>query len=110
MNGEGISDEQVQEALDAAVEYAVSRTGDAEGESALVRNAAATLAHADLLDIVFPRDATSSAEDNGSLAMRQNANRAISAYLEARADKDQDGAPDVQTPPAGYVTTLEVPY
>lgn len=102
MNGEGISDPQVQEAIDAAVEYVSTRTGDEAGDSALARNAAATLAHADLLDIVFPRDATD--RDNGSLAMRQNAERALTAYLDARRDTDQDGQPDV--PPA-YVTALE---
>jgi len=103
LDGEGVSDEQVQEAIDAAVDYVAALTGDESGESALARQAAASLAHADLLDVVFPRDARDDTAQ--AVILRENAQRALAAYAEANPKPPEPEKPLTATPP-GYVTEL----
>lgn len=103
LDGEGVSDLQLLEAVEAAVEYVAAITGDTVGEGAVARNAAAKLAHADALDIVYPRDARSTNAE--SVILRQNAESLLSRYLVAT--KDTDGDISTTDVPDGYVSTLE---
>ncbi len=83
LDGEGISDDELSEAIGAARDYVVSLTGDVSGVSAVTRNAVAKLAHADALDIVFPRDVRST--DAASVILRQNAEAILKRHLDAAA-------------------------
>jgi hypothetical protein len=88
LDGEGISNSEIDEAIASAVEYVVELTNDANGDSAVSKNAVAKFAHADVLDLVFPRDARD--RDSASVIMRENAELILSRYLEAKADPDDD--------------------
>lgn len=89
LDGEGLSDSEVQEAIDAAVEEIVGQTGDTTGESAIVRGAVINLAMADLFDTkIYPQDARRPGTE--SSALRQSVDRALTAYLKIKTDVDQD--------------------
>lgn len=88
VDGQGISDSEIGEALASAIEYVAELTGDVEGASAVSRGAAADFAHADLLDIIYPRDARST--NAASVILRQNAEALLSRYLKAKADNDNN--------------------
>lgn len=92
LDGQGVSTEQVEEAIQAAVEYVSTVTGDESGDSALARQAAASYAHADLLDIVFPRDARE--RDSESTTLRRNAERALAGFARAHPESDDDHSKD----------------
>ena len=98
LNGRGVSTAQVQEALESAVEEVAAVTGDTTGKGANARKAVANYAHADLLDIVFPRDARE--RDSESTVLRQNAERALAAHARAHPDPAPDLSRDEV--PDGY--------
>ncbi|MDP9439802.1 MAG: hypothetical protein M3P49_13855 [Actinomycetota bacterium] len=97
-NGRGISPAQVKEALESAIEEVAALTGDTAGAGANARKAVANYAHADLLDIVFPRDARE--RDSESTVLRQNAERALAAHARAHPDPAPDLSRDEV--PDGY--------
>jgi hypothetical protein len=88
LDGEGVSDDEIDEAIASAVEYVAALTGDTDGEGAVARAAVAQLAHADVLDIIYPRDARST--DAQSVIMRQNVESMLKRYFEALADDDSN--------------------
>lgn len=80
LDGQGLSTEQIQLRIDAAIEEIVGRTGDTEGESALLRQAVINLATAELFDtIIYPQDARRPGTESSSL--RASAQRDIATYL-----------------------------
>lgn len=89
LDGEGLSPEQIQESIDAAVEYVVGLTGHSEGTSPMLRKAVLDHAMADLEDtLIYPQDAHRAGTE--SSALWKSVERAIDAYLKIKTDEDQD--------------------
>ena len=88
--GSGIEDEEIDLAIEAAVERVAGLTGDTSGASALTRSAAADIAEAKILDIIMPRDARD--RESSQSVLRQAAADAIASYLDIERNKkgDQD--------------------
>ncbi len=86
--GEGLSDDELNLFIESAVEKVKGLTGDEDGFSALARSAAANLAEAKALDIIFPHDARS--EGTIQAALRASAGEDISHYLEIKRNNDND--------------------
>ena len=100
LDGDGVSLDQVQEAIDSAVEEVAGITFDTDGTSALARQAVVNLALAELFDtVIYPGDARRPGSE--SSALRASATRALAAFEKIKADADKDGRPD---PPVAYVS------
>lgn len=97
LSGEGVTDSEIEQAIEAAVEYVEAMGGEGAVGSALCRAAVSDYAHASCLDIIFPRDARD--RDSGAVTLRENAAAALFRYREIREAKDSgtepDGVPDI---------------
>lgn len=98
-DGEGISDAEIQEAIDAAVAYVVVLTDDPAGSDGVAREAVADMAFGKIMDLVFPRDAREPV--SVGTRMRQDAIKNLNAYLKAKAESDSD--PSTPNVPVIYV-------
>lgn len=81
--GDGVSDDLIEEAIDAAIQQVVIVTADPTGEQALGRLAVSKYALADLLETIFPRDARSflgREEDSDANTLRIAGDRALAAF------------------------------
>ncbi len=105
--GQGITDEEVQEAIDSAIEEVSGVTDDSTGESALTRQAVASLAQADCLDIIFPRDARTPEAEQGVL--RLSAERKLLRFLDNKRNKEGDQDVTTGDVPSVKVRTFRIP-
>lgn len=104
-DGEGLSEEEIRESIDAAVAEVVGLTGDANGESPLLKRAVINQAMADLFDtLIYPQDARRPGTESSSL--RASAQRDIDTYLRIKTDVDQD--PLTIDSSTGYI--IEAPF
>lgn len=88
-DGEGLSSQEIQESIDAAVAEVVGLTGDTDGASPLLKRAVINQAMADLFDtLIYPQDARRPGTESSSL--RASAQRDIDTYLRIKTDVDQD--------------------
>lgn len=103
--GSGVTDAQIDEAIESAVEEVTGATGDANGDSAMTRQAAASMAQADILDIIFPRDARR--EGSASTSLRVAAEGKLGRYLQIQMNKAGDNDPTTIDVPAAYINVVE---
>lgn len=89
LEGEGLAPEEIQEAIDAAVEDVSEQTGDTTGVSARLRQAVINLTMAELFDTkLYPQDARRPGTDSSSF--RDSAARDIASYIKTHTDVDED--------------------
>lgn len=89
LDGEGLAPQEIQEAIDAAVEDVAGQTGDTDGVSALLRQAVINMAMAELFDTkIYPQDARRPGSESSSL--RDSAAKGVAAYLKIKTDADDD--------------------
>lgn len=88
VEGDGISDAEIAEAIGSAIEEVVGILGSSAESSVLAQSAVASLAHADVLDIIFPRDAREPGSE--ATSYRLAAERKIARYLEIHQQQDDD--------------------
>jgi hypothetical protein len=102
VGGDGVTTEEVEEAVASATEYVEALCGDGASTSALCRSAVAGYAQAALLDIIFPRDARD--RDSQSVILRQNADASLARYRDIRESEESGG--DFDDVPDGYVGVM----
>lgn len=90
LEGQGVSDAEIDDAISAANAYVSALTGDTAGTGAVPRSAAAKLAQADVLDIIYPRDTRDTTAMQ--VILRQNAEEVLKRYLSVD-DDPVTGAP-----------------
>lgn len=104
LEAQGVSESEVGQSIASAIEFVVARTGDVEGESAMLRDAVGKLSYADIWEIIFGLDVR--ATDSTAVVLRKQADLLIMRYLEWKADVDQD--PLTMGENIGYV--IEAPF
>jgi hypothetical protein len=106
-NGEGVEDFQITSAINSASEEVFGIVGDnAEAQdSDLVTSAINNLAQAEVLDIIFPRDARR--EGSSQLVLRESAERKLGRYFQILAEQAGDQDPTTVDSPPAILTSLE---
>lgn len=105
-NGDGVEDFQVTGAIASAKEEVYGVVGDTTEahDSELVSSAINNYAKADLLDIIYPRDARR--EESEQATLRTSAERKIGRYLQILLEKKQDQDPTTGAVPPVVVMDL----
>lgn len=104
LEAQGVSESEVGQSIDSAIEFVVARTGDSAGESAMLRDAVGKLAYADIWEIIFGLDVR--ATDSTAVVLRKQADLLIMRYLEWKKDVDTDPL----TSNAGTAFLIEAPF
>jgi hypothetical protein len=102
LDGEGLSDSQVQGPVAAAIEYIAGLTGDTEGNSPLLQEAVINHAMAYLFDtLIYPQDARRPGTESSALS--KSVDNLLEQYRTIHTDVDKDMREDV---PDGYIGVL----
>jgi hypothetical protein len=88
LEAKGITDPEIDDAIASGVEFVVLRTGDMQGASAMLRDAVAKRAYADVWEIIFGRDVR--ATETTAVVLRKQADVLVTSYLEWKKDVDED--------------------